>query len=172
MNKLGDFLKSVPDLATLSADDLETLEESLVVEKHADGHVFTKEGERGDTMYLVLEGEVQVSRANPGPGGFSVLRTLKKGDVFGILSLLDDRPRGATCVAVGKVTVASLTRSVYDLLNMTDGPLAAHFRRLVVRQLVHDARALNDLLVRTLEGEDKAHKELSALAGTLGAGAT
>jgi CRP/FNR family transcriptional regulator, cyclic AMP receptor protein len=59
----------------------------------AAGSVIFREGESGDEMYGVVEGEIQLL-AND-----KVIRTLEVDDVFGEMALVDHSPRSATAVA-------------------------------------------------------------------------
>jgi CRP-like cAMP-binding protein len=80
------------------------------------GMLFSKEGERGDELVVLLEGTVEVRR------GDVVLASLGPGDHFGEMALLDDRAlRSATVVAVTPVTVAYVSRHHFDSL-LTDNP--------------------------------------------------
>jgi CRP-like cAMP-binding protein len=75
------------------------------------GMVFSKEGERGDELVVLLEGTVEVRR------GDTVLAQLGPGDHFGELALLDDGAiRSATVVAVSPVVVAYVSRHHFDAL--------------------------------------------------------
>jgi len=57
------------------------------------GQAIFRRGERGDQMYVVLEGEVDLV------AGYSVLETAGPGALVGELSLIDRRPRSASAIA-------------------------------------------------------------------------
>ncbi len=68
--------------------------------------IFT-EGEPGDVMYAVVEGQVNIVRKG------QVLERIGEGGIFGELALLDERPRSASAIAAGancKVAVIDLKR--------------------------------------------------------------
>jgi CRP/FNR family cyclic AMP-dependent transcriptional regulator len=69
----------------------------------APGQAITQEGEPGGRFYVVLEGEADVLV------GADVVNTLKAGDYFGEISLIDGRPRTATIVARSRVRTVSLS---------------------------------------------------------------
>ena len=57
------------------------------------GAVVFKEGDTGDEMYGVVDGEIQLV------AGDKILRTLGKDEVFGEMALIDESPRSASAVA-------------------------------------------------------------------------
>jgi CRP/FNR family transcriptional regulator, cyclic AMP receptor protein len=57
------------------------------------GEVLFREGERGDVMYAVVEGLVELSRAG------RVVEEVGPGGILGELALIDTAPRSATAIA-------------------------------------------------------------------------
>jgi CRP-like cAMP-binding protein len=57
------------------------------------GTVIFEEGAAADSFYVLLEGEVDIGVRN------RVLRTLKAGEIFGEMALIDARPRSASATA-------------------------------------------------------------------------
>jgi CRP/FNR family cyclic AMP-dependent transcriptional regulator len=57
------------------------------------GHPLFREGEVGDTMFVVLEGAVEVSH------GERVIETIGPGGIIGELALIDTAPRSASATA-------------------------------------------------------------------------
>jgi CRP-like cAMP-binding protein len=75
----------------------------------APGTVVIREGEQGRGLFVVLSGELDVSRR--GPGGQSVpLGGLRTGDVFGEMAVLRNAATTATVVCVRQATVLFLAR--------------------------------------------------------------
>ncbi len=62
------------------------------------GDELIAEGEEGQGLFLVLKGHIEVSKKDT-DGDKMVLATLKEGDVFGEISLIQASPTTATCVA-------------------------------------------------------------------------
>ena len=59
------------------------------------GTVIIKEGEKGETMYMIIEGEVSVIKGSPA-GPEVVLDKIRAGDYFGEMALFEDLVRSAT----------------------------------------------------------------------------
>ena len=81
-------------------------------ETFQDGQVIFKEGSNGDWIYVVEEGEVEISK-NVG-GQKIVIETLKEGDIFGEISYIDKTPRSATATAKGTAVVGIIDRDFFD----------------------------------------------------------
>lgn len=101
--------------AALTREQVHDLARTATRVHEPKGMVFSKEGERGDEIVVLLEGLVEVRRDG------TVLAQLGPGDHFGELALLDETARrSATVVAMTPVVVAYLSRHHFDTL------LAAH----------------------------------------------
>jgi CRP-like cAMP-binding protein len=114
--------------AALSPEQVEALARSATRVHEPKGMVFSKEGERGDELVVVLEGSVEVRREG------AVLAELGSGEHFGELALLDDRARrSATVVAVTPVVVAYVSRRHFDAL-LVDNPSVREAVARVLRE--------------------------------------
>jgi len=136
-----DLLRTLPHFDTLARDEIDALSSALDVRDYPDGHVFVREGDRGDTIFLLVEGNVQVSRDRH--GARQELNRMKPGDLFGLVALVDDSPRSATCRAVGKVKVGALPKSVVSILFHQRAPIAYAFQLALATQLARDFRQLD-----------------------------
>ncbi|MCB9741466.1 MAG: cyclic nucleotide-binding domain-containing protein [Alphaproteobacteria bacterium] len=79
-----------------------------------------------------------------------MLARMGPGDLFGILALIDDSPRAASCQALGRVTAASLPRERFEEYYQAEAPAAYTFQHMLAMQLVHDVRVMNEALVKAL----------------------
>jgi CRP-like cAMP-binding protein len=67
------------------------------------GETIIAEGEAGDTAFLIISGSVEVTIESSGKA--KNVGTLKAGDVFGEMSLIDPGPRSATVKAVSDTSL-------------------------------------------------------------------
>ncbi|MDP2838915.1 MAG: cyclic nucleotide-binding domain-containing protein, partial [Syntrophales bacterium] len=81
-------------------------------ETFQDGQIIFEEGSNGDWIYVVEEGEVEISK-NVG-GQRIVVETLKESDVFGEIAYIDKAPRSATATAKGTTVVGIIDRDFFD----------------------------------------------------------
>jgi CRP/FNR family cyclic AMP-dependent transcriptional regulator len=142
-------LGNAPEFKNLSANELEGVEAAMTVRVYRDGHVFIREGEPGDSLFLIIEGEVVATRKAK-DGSATLLARMASGDLFGLLALIDEGPRSASCTALGEVVVASLPRRRFEQLYKSQAPAAYTFQYMIARQLVRDVRATNEALIRQM----------------------
>jgi len=157
---LSHFLRACPIFESLTSSDLQVLDQAMMVQRYPNGHEFMREGERGGTMYVIVEGTVLVTQKNVAAEDFDVIHVMKAGDVFGLIALIDHDKRSATCTAASEVTVASLPNSAFQLLYHANAPIAQHFQYCIARQLAHDVRNLSELLVSALNGTGQQREAL------------
>jgi CRP-like cAMP-binding protein len=81
-------------------------------ETFQDGQVIFTEGDNGDWIYVVDEGEVELTKKADGQK--ILIETLKPGDIFGEMAYIDKTPRSATATAKGTAVVGILDREFFD----------------------------------------------------------
>jgi len=83
----------------------------------APGTSVTVEGDGGESMFVIVHGEVNVTKAG------APITTLLTGQHFGEMALLDHKPRSATVTAATPVRALELTRSSFSDLMLKEPPL-------------------------------------------------
>jgi ATP-binding cassette subfamily B protein len=137
--ELRVFLRRVPVLADLSRQTLDDLALHLRLETVPDNTTIVRQGELGDTVYLIRSGEAAVLVSNS-TGIEAEVEVLHAMDYFGEVALLRDVPRTATVRARGRVQLFSLTRADFqEVLGRSEA-----FRETVSR--ISDARYLRAAL--------------------------
>ncbi len=131
----------------LSAGELRLLATYSRQERFAPESLIFGEGQAGDTLYVVVEGAVRISRRLHGMGE-EALTVLGRGEVFGEMALVDSQPRSADARAhTGGCTVFRIDRSrLQEVLEM-DPDAARQFLGLLCRILCRRLRAMNERLV-------------------------
>jgi CRP/FNR family cyclic AMP-dependent transcriptional regulator len=160
MMDISEFLLSNPLFDTFDRTEAQALARAMTTVTYPDGHVFLHEGKKGDACYLILEGDVSVTRMATEGRGIEHVRTMGPGELFGLIALVDHGKRAATCTAVGEVTAASLPVNAFDMLFRSNAPIAHHFQYVIARQLARDLRAYNHALLAMLLGQQPEAKVL------------
>ncbi len=97
----------------LDADELGELAAAIDLEKLAAGKSLFNAGDFGESLYIVRSGEVELF-IKDNLGQKIILKVAEEGDIFGEISMLDNRPRSASAVALLDTEVFVLDRD--DLL--------------------------------------------------------
>jgi len=92
--------------------------------------VIFREGDRGDRLYVIVDGEVEVQKHVPGQGEVP-LRRLGAGEVFGEIALISDQPRSAMVRTVTGVDVLAMDREAFHALFSNLPPLRGFFESLL-----------------------------------------
>jgi hypothetical protein len=104
------------------------------------GATIIHEGTTGSHAYLILSGSVEVSK-KVGEEKL-VLSRLVKGSIFGEMSLVDDKPRSATIVALEDTEVRVITRDRFEsMLEQNPGAVIP-----LLKQVFQRVRYLNQMV--------------------------
>ncbi len=128
----------------LSGAELETLANFSNVKRYPGGTFLFHEGDEGHEMYVVLEGQVMISKFIPG-GGEEALAILDRGDFFGEMSLIDGEPRSADAKAFGgPVTVVTFDDETLNEIMAMDAGAARDFMLLLCRLICKRLREIDE----------------------------
>jgi CRP-like cAMP-binding protein len=143
-----DILLRIKVLAGLKQDQLQSFVSYMEILSLEPLATAFKEHDRGDAMFLILEGEVRVRVVRD--GNESILATLKAGDFFGEVSLLDEGPRSADVVANDRSTLLKISTASFARLRREAPALAEPFLHALSQILVGRLRVLNKRYVDSL----------------------
>ena len=143
------LLEIAPEFSSLTNQDIEDFERIMCVHEYPAGHEFFKEGNVGNEVHIIINGEVSRTHVKGDKRGSLETIHLRQGDIFGIIAVISEKKHGASYIAVGPVTVATMPSSSFKLLHENNSKLGFHFQQYVVAQLAKDYRALIDSLRRS-----------------------
>jgi small-conductance mechanosensitive channel/CRP-like cAMP-binding protein len=112
------LIGSVDLLRTLTTDQRRLVAASTRTVEYADGEAMVRQGESGDSMYIVCSGRASVmidGRSQP-------IATIEPGGYFGEMSMLTGDPRTASVIAKGDVVALEIGAGVFRQL----GELSPH----------------------------------------------
>jgi CRP/FNR family cyclic AMP-dependent transcriptional regulator len=134
-------LRRIKLLSYFTDEQLERFTQFVVAEQMPLQAVIVKQGDCGNAMYVVLEGELSV-RLNAG-GLETELATLGMGDFFGDFGLFDQGPRSASVVARTSCLLLKISVEAFERMSHEATDLATPFLRAIAKTLAARIRAAN-----------------------------
>lgn len=111
-------------------------------EEYRRGEKIFAEGSIGDKFYLILTGNVRISKTIVGIGE-EALAVLKEGNYFGEMALLDEAPRSADAIAARRCVLSVIKRQDFERLLSENKDLAYELLWTFVRTLSARLRETN-----------------------------
>ena len=107
------------------------------------------EYEPGDTFYLIQSGRVQITKIM---GDIEkTIDILEPGEIFGEMAILEEAPRSATAIALGKVIALEFTRENFQVLMQGNPQIALKLLKLFTKRIYDQKRRF---MILTLEDTD------------------
>src|ERR671938_1080578 len=114
-------LRQIPLFADLSEEDLKQLHKMAETVSIPARQLVLREGDRGDSLYVVLAGELEVSKRQ---GSQDILLALyKSGQFFGEMALLEQAPRSASVRTLQESRLLVISQAAFQTL-LTCSPSA------------------------------------------------
>ena len=132
------FLRSLDIFKDLRDRELGYLVQSLHSRTYREGEVVFVEGDIGRALFILEDGEVELTR-----GSGASLYTLKPGEFFGEMALLESLPRSATATATARSHMHLLYKSKLDALLNTQPRIGVNIMGHLARLLSARLRRLN-----------------------------
>ena len=139
----AESLKQFDIFADLSDSQRGVLAGRLVRRDLTAGEKVFCEGDAGDCLFLIQEGQVRISKMIDGVGE-EALAILKPGAWFGEMSLVDSHVRSADAVADSAGVLLGLSRDDFHALVDADAQAAVGVLSAMVRTLAGRLRETND----------------------------
>jgi len=144
-----EVLANMPLFSRLTERELLRVMQAVEVREYKDGEAVIREGDKGDELFIVLEGKVRVAR------GEQVLTHLGPGEHVGEMALIRSVPRSATVSAVGPAELIAIRRAdFFEILRKE--------HEIAVKMLWQFLGVLADRLDQTSSELHNAKRELAA----------
>lgn len=131
--------------------EIEEVIASSNVRSYAPGTVLCYENEVEGRFYMILEGEVEVTKVINNTDK-RLLKTLGPGDFFGEMALIHNAPRAATVTAKSALTTLELEKAAFDrVLHNSSSIAMAMVSEISSRLRLNDQMAVDDLRLRAGE---------------------
>jgi signal transduction histidine kinase/ActR/RegA family two-component response regulator len=141
--------EAIPDVEPVELTIAAQLTRDESSRRYKAGEVIIRENDVGETAYVIAQGQVEVSK---GLDGQNVdLAYLGAGEIFGEMSMIDEKPRSATVTAITETLVSEIGRDDFFNSFQTDPKVALQLLQVLFERLREsDARILVGHLQRSL----------------------
>jgi CRP-like cAMP-binding protein len=134
------LLERHPLLVNLAPEQLTMISRAGEIESYNPGETIVADGSLGDSLFLILSGEVAVHR------GAQTFATLGGGEYFGEMSLVEPAPRSASVTSMSSAFLFRLPHDALRTLITEDGHAASVLLVQVVKTLSDRLRRANQML--------------------------
>jgi CRP/FNR family transcriptional regulator len=132
------FLRSLELFEDLKDGEMGALVHALHARTYRPGEIVFLEGDIGRALFIMESGKVELTRLGA-DGRPAALYTLKPGEFFGEMALLESRPRSATATAVENTRLHLLYRTKLEALLHSEPRIGvsimSHLARLLSARL-------------------------------------
>jgi CRP-like cAMP-binding protein len=146
-----DLLGRIDFVQALSAEARKVLAERARFVEYGPGQAIVRQGEQGDTLFLVARGEVAV-RVKMDAGDKEVAR-LGRGALFGEMSVLTGDPRTATVLSLGDSALLAVDRDAFERILSREPDLAQRVADVIARRRLALDQARAEQAAPALEKE-------------------
>jgi cGMP-dependent protein kinase len=113
-SQLMNFLQKASIFENLSEDRISKMADVMDQDYYAGGHYILRQGEKGDTFFILNSGQVRITQSIEGEPEPREIRVLNQGDFFGEKALLGEEVRTANVIAMNPgVEVLTLDRESF-----------------------------------------------------------
>lgn len=133
LNEEVELLRNIPMFANIEPSKLKLLAFTSERMTFKAGDTLFKQGEAGDSAYVIIGGEANVIVDTP-KGPLTVAK-LKRNDIVGEIAILCDVPRTATVQAASKLEAMVIAKDLFFRLVMEFPQMAVEIMRELARRL-------------------------------------
>jgi CRP-like cAMP-binding protein len=134
---------AVPLFSDLSRTAFLSLVEKMNYLKLPAGHVVVREGDQGSSLYILVQGEVRVTRRE-GTEELAMAR-LGAGSLFGELALIRSKPRGATVSTIVPSELFEIGRDAIERVAASNPAITEDLVRFARRRLIMNLMATSKI---------------------------
>jgi small-conductance mechanosensitive channel/CRP-like cAMP-binding protein len=140
--RIGGLLRAVDFLAALTQEGLDRLAGEARFAPYPAGMVVVRQGDPGDSLFVVAQGRVQVSVESTAGGRERGIAVIEAGDYFGEMSLLTGAPRSATIRTLADTELLVLTREALRPVLLGDPAAAERLSQAMAKRRVEHEEAV------------------------------
>jgi CRP-like cAMP-binding protein len=118
----------------------------------SEGSVIFKEGDKGNEMFVIIQGDVEISKVTSASSSKTLI-VLAKGDIFGEMAVIEKKRRSATATAVSKTRLLVLNDTLFDSTLNGNPDFARKMIRILSERLRRTNSALQDSIVTNKQNQ-------------------
>jgi len=121
LGRIQNLIREIPLFDPLDYEEVSVVAKYLSMRRVPTQTYLIREGEVGEFMFFIVEGEVEIRLASQGPQ--QVVAVYSAGSTVGEMSLLDDYTRSATVLSSKETEILILSRTKFESLLLTEPKL-------------------------------------------------
>jgi small-conductance mechanosensitive channel/CRP-like cAMP-binding protein len=145
-------------LSTLEPGEREQLARGLHEKRFAAGEAILRQGQPGDSMFIIASGRVQVSLGQSNLN--TTLASLAAGDFVGEMSLMTGEPRSATCLAATDVLCYELDHATLQSVLTSRPAIADQMSAVLAARQMHLVRKGDEISAQAAARAQEHHRAL------------
>jgi CRP/FNR family transcriptional regulator len=112
---------------------------------YSDNQIIFLEHEPGAELYIIQEGKVKIAKMID--NNEVLLAVLKKGDIFGEMSILENKPRSASAIAFGEAKLMAVTKANFEPMVQAHPEIAKRIIELLSERIWLIYKQLSNILI-------------------------
>lgn len=139
-------LKLYENFSGFTSEELNEFVGVCIEKKLYKNEVLFKEGEIGDALFIVADGNIKISKL--GHLGEIVLTYLNPGEIAGEMALINGSIRSATAIAISDSILLGLTKNSLESLKKQNPVVAIKFLEILLKILSERLRQTTRKILR------------------------
>jgi len=149
------YIKKVEVFSPLRDEEVRLLAQLARLERYAKGEIVVKEGDEGESMYIIVEGSASVVK------GGSFITKLEKGNFFGEMALLTGERRSATVLADSGLLVLKIGKDEFRNILLANPDVARQMSDILAERRAEAAERSPEGGTGELKGVESERQALS-----------
>lgn len=150
MHKDSERLKKLAQIPLFNSfnkdmDSLEKLNDICKIKHYDKDSIVINEGDSGDEMFIVFEGEVEIRKRTRSGDEYTVVKLTAEHNVFfGELAIISEGERSATVIARSKSTFLTITKVNFEAFCEEHPTIGLHITKEILKTIAARLRKTND----------------------------
>ncbi|MBN2442228.1 MAG: Crp/Fnr family transcriptional regulator [Spirochaetales bacterium] len=127
-----------------------------IYEKHvkyyAPGAVIFQEGDQGDKLYIIIEGEVEIRKSTYSSSAKTLI-SLNAGDIFGEMAIIEKKARSASAIAIKPTKLLIMNDALFERMIEKNSDFAKKMIRILSGRVRRANSILQNVMVTNVENQ-------------------